>query len=76
VTDSPPEVVGLPLSEAEQVLTLAGATYEVRLTAPRRFGPGVAETSEEPRVIEQRPSGAGLLLIAALPLALPSDGAA
>ena len=73
---SRPEVVGLPLSEAERILTVAGVVYQVRLTAPRRFGPGATESSDEPRVIQQRPSGAGLLLIVAAPLAPPEDESA
>ena len=73
MNDATPEVVGLPLSEAAQILAQAGVDYEVRLTAPRRFGPGAAESDSEPRVIQQRPAGTGLLLIAAAPLAPPAD---
>jgi hypothetical protein len=74
VSDSPPQVVGLPLSEATQILTQTGVHYEVRLTAPRRFGPGAAASDSEPRVIQQRPAGTGVLLIAAAPLAPPAEG--
>ena len=69
----PPEVVGLPLCEAERVLAAAGVWYEARETAPRRFGPGEPRFAAEPRVIQQRHAGAGLLLIVAYPLADPSE---
>ena len=69
------EVVGLPLSEAERVLTLAGVTFEVRETTPRRFGPGDPQFASEPRVIQQRPVGTGLLLVVAPPLAVPLEEA-
>jgi hypothetical protein len=66
-----PEVVGLPLIEAERVLATAGVTFEARETAPRCFGPGEPRFGAEPRVLQQRPAGAGLLLIVAYPLAEP-----
>ena len=74
--EAPPDVVGLPLCEAERVLAAAGVLYEARETAPRRFGPGEPRFAAEPRVIQQRHVGAGLLLIVAYPLADPSDAPA
>ena len=71
--ETPPEVVGLPLAEAERILKAAGVLYETRETAPRRFGPGEPRFASEPRVIQQRHSGAGLLLIIAYPLAPPEE---
>ena len=70
MSEAPPEVVGLPLAEAERILTLAGVSFEVRETTPRQFGPGSPEFGDEPRVIQQRPSGTGLLLIVAAPVVL------
>jgi hypothetical protein len=72
IETAPPEVVGLPLAKAERILTSAGVAYETRATTPRRFGPGDPRFSSVPRVIHQRPSAAGLLLIAAYPLADPT----
>jgi hypothetical protein len=68
--------VGLPRAEAERVLMAAGIPYEIRVTTPRRFGPGRPEFAPELRVIQQRPSATGVLLIAARPLAAPADEAA
>ncbi len=74
MSDPLPDVVGLPVSEATRILAQAGVAHEVRLTVPRRFGPGAEAAPEaEPRVIQQRPAGAGLLLIAARPLPPPAD---
>ncbi len=71
MTSVPPEVVGLPLAEAQVLLDSAGVRYELRVTAARRCGPGAPILASIPRVIQQRTSPAGTVLVAAYPLESP-----
>lgn len=74
MTSVPLELVGLPLAEAQGLLDSVGVSSAVRMTAPRRFGPGRVVLAAEARVIQQRtcPSGT-VVLVAAYPLQAPEQ---
>jgi len=57
------DLVGLPWSEAEQILRARGQKYEIRVTAPPNRPAGTGEL----RVVAQRPRPEGFLLILAYP---------
>jgi len=69
MSGAPPDVVGLPLAEAERLLATAGTTYEVRKTYPRPAHPGRLRLGSEWRVIQERPAQRGVLLVVAQTLA-------
>ena len=64
-----PDVVGLPLAEAERPLAAAGTLYEVRKTYPRPTHPDRLRLGSKWRVIQQRPAEPGVVLVVAQSLA-------
>ncbi len=68
-----PDVVGLPLAEAERRLAAAGTPYEARKTYPRPTHTGRVRLGSEWRVIQEHPVEQGVLLVVAQSLAPPRE---
>lgn len=73
MSEAPPDVVGLPLAEAEHRLAAAGTAYEVRKTYPRPVHPGRVRLGSEWRVVQERPAEEGVVLVIAQSLAPPRE---